>query len=237
MSYYGRRRRRSNPFSPPPRQAPKPSGPPINVDIDTLLRGVAGSGPSHRALTTTPLTVTVQQTGYRGDRRWRRNIITLYNGRSKVETLEAGRIVVITYEQWGWRISTSATMEPTPLLLCQGNIPVKAADKIAESGGMVLYQTPQSMLKAAQYQATKGRRSISLATIDEAIALKGKHATNEQVEKISGKYKVFCALSATALSGSNSDSEGLIDAATNEARVAFPHAVKRGTQIIEGDWS
>jgi hypothetical protein len=226
---YGYRPRRRNTWGPPNAPVPKDTGP-IEVDIETMLRSLS-SAPSHRATTTSEITAP----GAHQPARWRRNAVTLYDGRKRVELIPSGKVVIIDYEKWGWRISTSASAEPTPMLLRQGTVP-HGADRVSESGGLSLYQTPMSLLTAALYQAQNNRRSIALAMIDEAIALKGKSATEEQINNISGKYKVFCALSATALSGSNSNSENLVEAASNEAATAFPHAVKRGTSIVQGEW-
>jgi nitroreductase len=221
-----RPRRRRHSWGTPNAQVTPTTGP-IEMDLDALLRA-ATSAPSHRATTTTEIQIQSSS--------WGRNVITLYDGRKRITRLEAGRVVIITYEPYGWRISTSLTAEPTPVLLRQGSVP-PGADKISESGGRSLYQTPTSLLIAAQYQATHNRRSIALAMMDQAITLKAKHATDSQVASVEKRYNVFCNLAARALGGSHSDVDsGVTEGITQEAQSAWMIAVKRGSQLIEGEW-
>jgi hypothetical protein len=205
-----------------------PKAPIIEVDIETMLRAV-NAAPSYRAKTVGNIHATDKWA-----QRWRRNIITLYDGRKKATVLPSDRVVIIQPEKWGWRITTSATAETTHLLLSQGTAPL-GSDKISESGGLVVYQTPDSLLNAALYHNDKNRRSTTLAFLDQALALKARGLPDEILDKVDKSYNRFSSLCAYALADPNDDRYN--EHIKNESDVANAHAVKIATSLIKREWA
>ena len=189
-----------------PRPAPVPKPEPIEVDIETLI-GAMHAAPSFRAHVLNEIHAVTRP-------RWMarygksRNAVTMYNGRKKVDSIQAGNVVMIQPQKWGWRITVSMTGEPTPYIIDEGPAPV-GCDKISESAGLVIYQTTASLTKAAMWQLgqVKPRREIGLSMLDEAIALKFKHVDDSVIARAKGNYKVFTNCTALAL-GPGTDGEG-----------------------------
>lgn len=209
MAY--RRRRYSSP-------TPKPE--PIEVDIDTLL-GAMHAAPTIRAHVVNEIHAVAHD---KHIPRWatrfgkHRNAITMYDGRNKVSSIQAGKVVMIQPQKWGWRISTSMTAEPSPCLIKEGLAPA-GSDKISESAGLVIYQTTESLAHAGMWQSERGRREIGLSMLDEAIALKFKHVDDAVIQKAKGHYKVFTNCTALALApGTDGEGQSAMAAALRMAR-------------------